>query len=259
MSPGANRPNATRIESVTPGSRPGVLLTASLVLVVQGLLARSVRAAEKPDGDRPEPPKLELGAGAGIAERTSKQRNVSYAPGLVWSGHATVVVLPYLGFRISGGMEYHAVHLDPGALGVAGDNETTPTIRGPHVVAQLQPMIRLMPSWEAFALAGIAWQRFTASTISVGEPSPLLVSSRSGVVVELPFGIGTRYAFIPERMALSLLLSMSTPISDSGDLFNSRAGTSQSLRQDTGELVRVAALPSFGTTFGVGASVDYFF
>jgi hypothetical protein len=215
--------------------------------------ARPVGAAQA------EPRKLELGLEVGGVSRPSRGQGVQYALGPMWAGHATIVLLENLGFRLSGGMTYHDVEITRGALGVAGATEGEPSIRGPRVVGQLQPMLQLAPRIDAFALVGIGWQRFTANSISIAEPTPLRVSERSGVLVELPIAVGARYAVLRERMALALTFGFAAPLTESGALFDADAGTSQSLRQDTGELVRVDALPHFAGALSGSVSLDFFF
>jgi hypothetical protein len=202
--------------------------------------------------------KLELGLDAGAAHRPSSDDAVSYQPGIWWSGHATVVLLENLGVRLTGGMEYHAIDIEQGTL-ASGPVEGQPRMSGPHVKGQLQPMLRLTPRFDIFALLGVGWQRFTANAIGIGEPSPLLVSRRSGVLVELPLAIGARYAVLRERMAVGLSFCFTAPMTQTGALFDSNAGTNQSLRQDTGELVRVGGLPHFESALSAGLSFDFFF
>lgn len=222
--------------------------------------ARSPAADSSSDrAGRPETRRLELGLDFGGVHRPSASGGVAYDTGLRWSGHGTVVLLQNLGARLTGGMEYHALSIERGALGAAGPATGEPRISGPHVLGQLQPMLEVAPRLDAYALVGIGWQRFTADSVTLGNPTPLTISERSGVVVELPLALGARYAVLRDRMALALTFAISAPLSQSGALFDAGAGASQSLRQDTGELVRVEALPHFESATSACLSLDFFF
>lgn len=242
----------------------GVAFASSAVTPAPAGAEPALASPPAPDANsgragRPEMRKLELGVDVGAVRRPSAGAGVDYETGLRWSGHGTIVLLPNLGARLTGGMEYHALSIEPGALGAEGPATGEPNISGPHVLGQLQPMLELAPGLDGYALVGIGWQRFTADSVTLGEPTPLTIAERSGVLVELPLAVGARYAVLRDRMALALTFAFSAPLSQSGSLFDAGAGASQSLRQDTGELVRVDALPHFESATSASLSLDFFF
>jgi hypothetical protein len=154
-------------------------------------------------------------------------------------------------------------HLDAkpesGAFGVAGQPASTPTLSGPRVALELLPHLDLNESFELFAAAGAAWQRWTAPAFDVGEPTPLRTSERSGVLVEFPVSVGARLLFLERRLGLSLSMGALIAGPQSGALFDSGAGAGQALRQDTGVLVKVAAMPKFSSAVFGGLHFDVIF
>jgi hypothetical protein len=153
-------------------------------------------------------------------------------------------------------MEYLTANVPPGSLELEGGAENPPTLQGPHVVLELQPTWRVAQRWDLFGLVGVGWQRFTADAFELGEPTPLRVSERAGVVVEMPLSFGGRLALGESGWGVSLLGTLAVPVNQSGALFDSTAGAAQSVRQDTSELENVAAFQRFGLSYGAAASID---
>jgi hypothetical protein len=166
---------------------------------------------------------------------------------------------PWFGLHLGGGMEYHQVEVEPGALGPSGAATEQPTLVGPHVVVQAQPMWPLSERFELFGRVGLGWQRFSASPIPLGRPTPLIVSERAGVLIELPVGIGLRCALWRDRIAIAALAGVDIVLSHSGALFDARTGASQSVRQDTGTVIYVDAFPAPRAAINGGIGLQYFF
>lgn len=212
---------------------------------------------ETPTREALEDPRLFVGLDGRIVSRETRSgAPAEYGTSLQWTAHGTIVLARWLGFRTSGGMERVSVELRDGALGVPGSVTTTPTLRGPRVVVELEPRWAVLPRLDLFATLGAAWQRFTLAPLSMSDPTPLSISQRSGVLVEYPLHLGVSYQVLPRLVSVSLTAGILVTGSQTGALFDSRAGANQSVRQDTGELVRVSALPEFGNAFSTGISLD---
>jgi hypothetical protein len=228
-------------------------------LVVCGTASWDTNSAHAADTQRlpAAPANLELGAGLGVGQRfTSGNQGVEYGPSLVWDVHATVLLLPWLGLKTAGGMEYLEARVAPGALGVAGSAATDPAVFGPRVALTLEPRLPLGCQLELLGSVGVGWQRLTAEAFRIVEPTPLLVSERTGVLVEVPLQIGARVLVWPGRLGVSLSGQFTPVLSQSGALFEGSAGAAQTLRQDTGQLERVTAFPEITSSFSTGISVD---
>lgn len=233
--------------------RPCLGLVASLTL------STAHAAGDEPAPSPSEPRKLELGADLGVEQRSMTRDSVEVSPSLSWTVHANVLLFPWLGIRTEGGMEYLHTTLGQGATGVAGEALGSSMLSGPRVVASLQPSYWLAPRWQLFARAGVGWQRLVSESIEVGQPTPLTISERTGVIVEFPASIGAGYVALPDWLLISADVGVRVAGPQSGALFESGAGANQSLRQDTGELVHVAAFPTFGSGLFARMSVDVVF
>jgi len=77
--------------------------------------------------------------------------------------------------------------------------------------------------------------------------------------VEFPISIGGRLLLASRRVGLSLSIGTLIAGPQSGSLFESGAGAGQALRQDTGTIARVAAMPEFSTALFGGIHVDAIF
>ncbi len=201
-------------------------------------------------------PELELGAGGGLLSRGDGSAVVDYGPSVRWSVHGSLRVRRWLGIRLTGGMEYLSASVPRGSLGVEGDAASDPSLMGPHVVLELQPVWQLNQSLDLFSLVGVGWQRFETEAFAVREPTPLLVNERTGVVVELPVSLGGRLALGRSGFGVSLTAALAIPLMQTGALFDSDAGAAQSVRQDTGLLTRVDAFQHFGPAYGGTLAFD---
>lgn len=247
-----------RPASCAPGLARRALLAACFSCCWSPLTASNAGAEPSPPAAL-DPAKLEVGVDLELAQRTMTHDRVELSASMSWTVHANVLLLPWLGLRTEGGMEYLQARLGEGATGVGGEALDEPMVSGPRVVGSLQPSYRLNPCWQLFARAGVGWQRFEVDSVRVGEPTPLLMSERTGVMIEFPASVGVGYAPLSDWLVFSADAGIRIAGPQSGALFDSRAGASQSLRQDTGELVHVAPFPMFGNAIFTRISLDIVF
>ncbi len=231
----------------------------SALLFATSMASAHSASATPVDSELTHPTSVAVGAGAVVRQWGSANSRVDYGPSLGWRVHATVVLLPWLGLHTAGGMDYLQGEVRDGALRQPGVAEEDPSIAGPRISVELQPSHVLAPRLTLFGRLGAAWFRPAVEAFELDDPSHLIVSRRSGVVVEFPLGVGARYDLLEGRLGLTADASFSLAGSQSGDLFDSGAGTSQSVRQDTGELARVGPFPKFTSALGAGLSLELSF
>ncbi len=198
---------------------------------------------------------VELSTHFGVVARPLRGETITVAPGFGWKVVARVALTPWLGIGLEGGHETHAVHLERGAMGLS-DRLQQPALAALRIGGLMSLRHALSRRWQLELGAGIAWLRVTVPPAK-NDTNTLVVPQRNGVLLTLPLAPRAQYIVVPGRIALSAhgLFALTLP-QQSGELFAHDSGSSQALRQDSGNLVLVGGYPRFAHSYAAFLSLD---
>lgn len=167
--------------------------------------------------------KVQLGPDFGFIARPARSNGagITYEPGIVYGAHAQVLAAPWLRFSIYYLRARQALTIPAGALRPG----TTLTSDDPHLGsyvlgARLQPTLNLGSRFHLWANAGGGWGTVTAPALELAEATTTMrVGSRSGVLVEIPLGVGGSFDIIERWLSVSLDATYAILLEQSGEMY----------------------------------------
>jgi hypothetical protein len=235
----------------------------SLALVL-GLISTPARASESSAEQGPPPApvatsdeveaplrNLQLGAYAGISQRTSETESIDYAPAFSWGFNAEIEPLSWLAVVASLRLEKIATTIKAGGLDTGDDRYPNTSFEQPALDvlglgAGLKPQWVILEHFKLYALLNLEWSRFIAKAPkSAGEKS-IRSAERTGVGVNYQAGVGASAEPIKDWLNVSLSFRVGSFGQQSGTAFETLQGI-----DETGNIVHLGPLPRFELSFDV--------
>jgi hypothetical protein len=181
---------------------------------------------------------------------------VDYSTAFTWGIEAGVHPLSWLAVRVYTRFANMPVEVKPGGF----DTELTqyPDTEFSQkdldlfgLGARIEPGLRLAGTLRGFAIIDIGWSRFVAAAPEAHGAKEVVSFERAGVGVHYRGGLGISFEPVEDWVLLSARGSYGWVASQSGTAFKN---VLQGI-DETGNIVHIAALPRFGSSLELLASV----
>jgi len=198
---------------------PGLLVAAAMV--AQSSAARS---DDKRDLSQPLANVSVLG-GLGVRRATTDPSvnpdGIAYQPGFAMSVQGRAYVSSWLNVSLYYVRSYHAIEAPQGAAGIDYDERDLDTLFAFSLGARAEPTYHVSDQFRAWLSVGVGWGRMTLDEMYVRKGArEYTVRPRKGVFMEVPFGLGASWEFLPRWAAVSAEASIAPTYKQSGDLFD---------------------------------------
>lgn len=187
---------------------------------------------------------VQIGPDFGFIARSAQSNGagIAYEPGFVYGVHAQVLAAPWMRFSVYYLRADQPLTIPTGALRantVAPDDLHV----GSYVLcARLQPTLNLGSRFHLWANAGAGWGTITAPAFELKEGSTTMrVGSRSGVLVEVPVGLGGSFDIIERWLSVSLDATYAFLLEQSGDMYRDAQ-----VVDSEGSMLHVGPMPKLG-------------
>ena len=197
---------------------------------------------------------LEIGPDLGIMAHPSDSDSITYSAGFAFGVHARIEILRWLGFRALLSRAIHGVSVPDGAL-LEGTRASQPSLSVLQLGARIEPTWSITPQTRAWFGIGAAWDRIWADRPDLSGRQ-VQAADRTGAAVEVIGALGATWDVIPKWLALSLCLSASGMVTQSGNMFERLQAIDEDVSRPNDPLVYIDGLPEFqgaaSALFGVG-------
>lgn len=235
-------------------------MRAALAFILLLLLGSHSWAGETVIGDEPEKlPRpvasvedteqplrnVQLGAFAGVSQRTSSSDRVGYSAAFAWGFAAEIEPLDWLSVLASVRLAEIPTTIREGGFDVGAERYPTTSFRQP-ALDLLGLGIGLKPTWvieerlELYALLNLEWSRFLAKEPRSLGSKAIRSAERTGVGVTYQLGIGIGAEAIKDWLCVSLDARTGVFGQQSGTAFERLQGI-----DETGNIVHLGPLPRF--------------
>jgi len=200
-----------------------------------------VGAEPSSEGITGSPRLLEVGPLVGVSARFGSARGIKYRPGVAVGAYLRPVLTDWLNLQLYGRFESIPVDVEAGAFDWDGVSlpyafEQNP-LRLTSIGAALEPSYSFTRRLRIYGSLGAAWVRFDADAPSA--PGFEFEATRTGIEVNILFGVGVAYDIVPRFVTLHLSTSY-------GVAFDQRGTAYEPLQViEDGAMVHLAPLPEF--------------
>lgn len=184
---------------------------------------------------------LEVGPSLGFVNRAVQSDTISYTPAATVGVHARAGLMGWLSARVLFFNSTQEISLYGSAR--------HPPVNVLSLGAHLEPTWPIRRDLRLWVAVGVSWERLKADPWVAEDTT--LIPKRTGTMLNYSAGLGSTWEAWPNRLGVTLSLSLGTLQKESGTLFESAQGFGAD-----GHRVLVASLPTFSTESAAALAVE---
>lgn len=203
------------------------VLRCALPLLLAGTALAQARIARADETRALSEPLANVSVLGGLGIRRAKTDpavnpdGIAYEPGFALSVQGRAYAAKWLSLSLVYVRSYHGIAAPQGAAGIDYDERDLPTLFAFSLGARAEPTYRVSDQFRAWLSVGVGWGRLTLDDMYVRKGTrEYTVRDRAGVFMEVPFGLGACFEFLPGWAAVSAEASLAPIYKQSGDLFD---------------------------------------